>query len=66
MPAFSDYPIVTLADVIRFENEKPFERRYDARSVYDVFARSATRYPDHIALTMLMTDEDDEKPHLVS
>jgi fatty-acyl-CoA synthase len=65
MPAFSDYPIANLADVIRFENEKPFAQRYDARSVYDVFAKSAARNPDHTALTMVMTGEDDEKPRLV-
>jgi fatty-acyl-CoA synthase len=64
--AFSDYPIATLADVIRFENEKPFAERYDARSVYDVFVKSAARHPDHTALTMVMTGEDDEKPRLVS
>jgi fatty-acyl-CoA synthase len=50
VPAFSDYPIATLADVIRFENEKPFAQRYDARSVYDVFVKSAARHPDHTAL----------------
>jgi fatty-acyl-CoA synthase len=66
VPAFSDYPIATLADVIRFENEKPFEQRYDARSVYDVFVESAGRHPDHTALTMVMTGEEDEKPRLVS
>jgi fatty-acyl-CoA synthase len=66
VPAFSDYPIATLADVIRFENEKPFAQRYDARSVYDIFVKSAARHPDHTALTMVMTGEDDEKPRLVS
>jgi fatty-acyl-CoA synthase len=66
VPAFSDYPIATLADVIRFENEKPFEQRYDARSVYDVFVKNAARHPDHTALTMVMTGEDDDKPRLVS
>lgn len=66
MPAFSDYPISSLADVIRFENEKPFAQRYDARSVYDIFAKSAARHPDRTALTMVMTGEDGEKPRLVS
>jgi fatty-acyl-CoA synthase len=66
VPAFSDYPIASLADVIRFENEKPFAQRCDARSVYDVFAKSAARNPDHTALTMVMTGEDDEKPRRVS
>jgi fatty-acyl-CoA synthase len=66
VPAFSDYPIANLADVIRFENEKPLAQRYDARSVYDVFVKSAARNPDHTALTMVMTGEDDEQPRLVS
>jgi fatty-acyl-CoA synthase len=66
VPAFSDYPIATFADVIRFETEKPFAQRYDAHSVYDVFVKSAGRYPDHTALTMVMTGEEDEKPRLVS
>jgi fatty-acyl-CoA synthase len=64
--AFSDHPIVNLEDVIRFENEKPFAERYDARSVYDVFVKSAARNPDGTALTMVMTGEDDDKPRLVS
>jgi fatty-acyl-CoA synthase len=64
--AFSDYPIANLQDVIRFENEKPFVERYDARSVYDVFVKSAERNPDGTALTMVMTGEDDEEPRLVS
>jgi fatty-acyl-CoA synthase len=66
VPVYSDYPIATLADVIRFENEMPLEQRYDARSVYDIFAKSAARHPDHTALTMVMTGEDDETPRLVS
>jgi fatty-acyl-CoA synthase len=66
VPVFSDYPIATLADVVRFEDEMPFAQRYDARSVYDIFAKSAARHPDHTALTMVMTGEDDEKPRLVS
>ena len=52
--------------MIRFENEKTLAQRYDARSVYDVFAKSAARNPDRTALTMVMTGEDDEKPRLVS
>lgn len=66
MPLFSDYAVATLQDVIRFETEKTFEQRYDARSVYDIFAKSAARHPDRIALTMLMTGADDETPRLVT
>ncbi|MCR6736386.1 MAG: acyl-CoA synthetase [Afipia sp.] len=66
MPLFSDYPVATLKDVVRFETEKTLEQRYDARSVYDIFAKSAARHPDRIALTMLMTGADDETPRLVT
>ncbi len=66
MPLFSDYPVATLKDVIRFETEKTLEQRYDARSVYDIFAKSAARHPDRTALTMLMTGADDETPRIVT
>ncbi len=66
MPLFSDYPVATLKDVIRFETEKTLEQRYDARSIYDIFAKSAARHPDRTALTMLMTGADDETPRLVT
>lgn len=66
MPLFSDYPVATLDDVIRFETEKTLEQRYDARSIYDIFSRSAGRHPDRTALTMLMTGADDETPRLVT
>ena len=66
MPLFSDYPVATLKDVIKFESEKTLEQRYDARSVYDIFAKSAAKHPDRIALTMLMTGAEDETPRLVT
>jgi fatty-acyl-CoA synthase len=66
MSAFSEYPIATLADVIRFETEKPFSERYDATSIYDIFVKGAARFRDRTALTMLMTGADDETPRLVS
>jgi len=66
MPMFSDYPVATLADVVRFETEKTFEQRYDARSVYDIFVKSAARHPDRTALTMMMTGAADETPRLVT
>jgi fatty-acyl-CoA synthase len=66
MSAFIDFPIRNLADVVRFESEKTLEERYDARSVYDVFLKSAAQHPDRTALTMLMTGADDETPRLVS
>ena len=66
MPLFSDYPVATLNDVIKFESEQTLEQRYDARSVYDIFAKSAARHPDRTALTMLMTGVDDETPRIVT
>lgn len=66
MPLFSDYPVATLKDVVRFESEKTLAQRYDARSVYDIFVKSAARHPDRTALTMLMTGADDETPRLVT
>ena len=62
MPLFSEYSVATLKDVVRFETEKTLEQRYNARSVYDIFAKSASRHPDRTALTMLMTGADDETP----
>ncbi len=66
MPLFSEYPVATFQDVVRFETEKTLEQRYDARSVYDIFAKSASRHPDRPALTMLMTGADDETARVVT
>ena len=66
MSLFSDEPVATLADVVRFETEKTLEQRYDARSVYDIFVKTAARHPDRTALTMLMTGADDETPRIVT
>jgi hypothetical protein len=66
MSAFTDFPICNLADVVRFESEKTLDERYDARSVYDIFLKSAAQHPDRTALTMLMTGANDETPRLVS
>lgn len=62
----SDRPIGTLADIEAFEREQPFEARVSARSVFDVFQQTAARFPDHTALTMLMTGAADEVPRKVS
>lgn len=66
MALFSEYPVATLKDVVRFETEKTFEQHYAVRSVYDVFARSAAKRPDRTALTMLMTGAEDETPRIVT
>jgi fatty-acyl-CoA synthase len=66
MAGLSDRAIRTLADIEAFEREKPFEARVSARSVFDVFTESAARYPDHVALTMLMTGAADETPRKVT
>src|SRR5258708_28836452 len=66
MPSISSFPLRNLADIERFEAEKPFAERCGARSVYDVFAQSAASYPDQTALTMIMTGEADEAPREAS
>jgi fatty-acyl-CoA synthase len=62
----SDRPIRNLADIEAFEREMPFEARVSARGVFDVFRESAEKYPDHIAMTMVMTGAPDETPRKVS
>ena len=66
MPSVNSFPLRNLADVEKFETEKAFEQRCSARSVYDLFAQSAARYPDQTALTMIMTGEAGETPRRVS
>jgi len=66
MSTFSPTPLRTLEDIVRFEQETPFVQRIPARSVFDLFAASAERYPARIALTMVMTGADDEQPRRVS
>ena len=61
-----DAPLRTLADVRRFEQEKPLVDRLPGPSVFDVFRASAEKFGDRIALTMLMTGAPDEQPRRVS
>lgn len=60
MSVYKQHSIQTLQDICRFENEATFEQRVSARSVYDLFVEAATRHPERIALTMIMTGADDE------
>src|SRR5882757_2393582 len=53
-------------DLARFEAEMPLEERLPERSILDVFVGTASRLPDRIALTMLMTGAPDENPRRVS
>lgn len=62
MSTYSSYPLRTLEDIRRFENEMPLEQRIGARSVYDLFADSAAKHGDRTALTMIMTGAEDEAP----
>lgn len=66
MPSVNGFPLRNLADIEKFETEKAFEQRCSARSIYDLFAQSAARYPDQTALTMIMTGEAGETPRRVS
>jgi fatty-acyl-CoA synthase len=66
MTSWLDSPLKTSSDVERFEAEMPLHQRLPGDSVYDVFLRAADVYGDRIALTMLMTGDDDEHPRRVS
>ncbi len=57
MSTYSSYPLRTLDDIRRFEDEVPLEQRISARSVYDLFADSAAKHGDRAALTMIMTGD---------
>ena len=56
----------TLSDVERFERELPLEQRLPGDSVFDVFERAADVDGDRVALTMVMTGDDDEQPRQVT
>lgn len=62
MNTFSQTPLRTLDDIVRFEREAALQERITARSVLDIFAASARRFPDRIALTMVITADEDEQP----
>ena len=66
MTSWLENPLRTLSDVERFESELPLQQRLPGDSVYDVFVRAADMHGDRIALTMLMTGDDDEDPRRVS
>ncbi len=66
MNAFTSQPLRTLEDIVHFEQEMPLEQRVSARSVFDLFVASAQRYPERIALTLVMTGDDDEQPRRVT
>ena len=66
MTSWLESPLRTLSDVERFEAEIPLQQRLPGDSVYDVFVRAADAYGERIALTMLMTGDDDESPRRVT
>jgi fatty-acyl-CoA synthase len=66
MTAWREQPLISLADVERFEAEVPLAERIPHRSVYDVLARAAAQHGDRTALTMVMSGDDDEEPRRVS
>lgn len=65
MATFSPDPIASKQSLIAFEKALPFEKRLAASSVYDLFEAAATKYPDRVAITMLMTGSQDEQPRQV-
>lgn len=66
MTTISSTPLRSLEDIVRFEQEMPLQQRISARSVFDIFCESARLYTERLALTMVMTGEDDEQPRRVT
>jgi fatty-acyl-CoA synthase len=66
MAIFSENPIRNRDDLMHFEAEFSLEQRLPERSVLDVFTTSAERYPESIAIRMLMSGAPDEQPRSVS
>ena len=66
MTSWLEDPLRTLSDVERFERELPLEQRLPGDSVFDVFERAADVDGDRVALTMVMTGDDDEQPRQVT
>lgn len=66
MANLGNTPICTKSDLERFEAEMTLAERLPEQSILDVFVASATRDPDAIAMTMLMTGAADEVPRRVS
>jgi fatty-acyl-CoA synthase len=66
MATLSDEPLRSGDDLARIESALTLDQRLPERSVYEVFAGTAARLPDHIALTMLMSGAPDEQPRRVS
>lgn len=66
MTRISSPPIRCLEDVRRFEREVPLEERLPGASVLDVFVRQGHELADRVALTMVMTGDDEERSQRVS
>jgi fatty-acyl-CoA synthase len=66
MAILANEPIRSLADLERFEAERPLAERLPERSIFDVFAGAAARQPDRVAITMVMTGAPDEQPRRVT
>lgn len=59
-------PLSTADDVARFAADMPLTQRLPGDSVYDVFTAAATRDPQHLAMTMVMTGAPDEAPRRIN
>ena len=66
MPNWTEQPLKTLDDVVRFEAALPIEQRMPGKSVYDVFVSGAERYGKRTALTMVMSGAPTNNPRRVS
>jgi fatty-acyl-CoA synthase len=66
MPNWTEQPLRTLDEVVRFEAALPIAQRLPGQSVYDVFVSAAEHYGKCTALTMVMNGAPDEQPRRVS
>jgi fatty-acyl-CoA synthase len=66
MPNWTEQPLRTLDEVVRFEAALPIAQRLPGQSVYDVFVSAAEHYGKRTALTMVMNGAPDEQPRRVS
>ena len=66
MTSWLESPLRTIADVERFETEKPLSERLPGDSIHDVLKHAADVYGERHALTMVMTGDDDEEPRRVT
>jgi fatty-acyl-CoA synthase len=66
MALLNERTIRSREDLARFEGERTLEERLPERSVLDVFVGGAERWPERVAITLLVSGAPDEQPRRVS